>query len=138
MELFNNVESDVTVTYKVFPYLDRSSEDDDNEGSWEFKQEPTISDQIKISTGEKTQCFSITLPKSSPSPSRSDHEVKRTEVPEVGEILLRQRARNRASGRRSDRNRHQPPLHGIGSIGSDSLHWHSWAHAVGAEAAGAP
>ena len=48
VELFNNVESDVTVTYKVFPYLDRSSEDDDNEGSWEFKQEPTISDQMQI------------------------------------------------------------------------------------------
>ena len=70
MELFNNVESDVTVTYKVFPYLDRSSEDDDNEGSWEFKQEPTISGQTKLSIGEKNKCFSITLPKSSPSVSK--------------------------------------------------------------------
>ena len=70
MELFNNVESGVTVTYKVYPYLDRSSEEDDNEPSWEFKQEPTISDEMKISNGERTKCFSIILPKSSPSVSK--------------------------------------------------------------------
>ncbi len=70
MELFNNVESGVTVTYKVYPYLDRSSEEKDNEGSWQFKPEPTISDRVKLSNGEKSKCFFITLPKSSPSVSK--------------------------------------------------------------------
>lgn len=70
MELFNNVESGVTVTYKVYPYLDRSSEEEGNEGSWEFKQEPTKSNQIKLTKGEKSKCFSIILPKSSPPVSK--------------------------------------------------------------------
>ena len=58
------------MTYKVYPYLDRSSEEKDNEGSWQFKQEPTISDRVKLSNGEKSKCFFITLPKSSPSVSK--------------------------------------------------------------------
>ena len=77
MELFNNVESDVTLTYKLYTYLDRSSEEaEDTEASWNFERDPKIDDEVKILKGEKNKCFQITLPKSSPAVSKGKEIYK--------------------------------------------------------------
>ena len=53
-----DVYSDIGLTYKLYTYLDRSSEEaEDNEASWNFERDPRIDDEVKILKGEKNKCL---------------------------------------------------------------------------------
>ena len=64
VELFEKLNSDVTVSTKVYAYDDRNHEEETGEkdGKWTFDQKPIIQEEIRISSSEAVKCFDITIP----------------------------------------------------------------------------
>ena len=64
VELFEKLNSDVTVSTKVYAYDDRNHEEetDEKDGKWTFDQKPIIQEEIRISRSEAVKCFDVTIP----------------------------------------------------------------------------
>ena len=64
VELFEKLNSDVTVSTKVYAYDDRNHEEetDEKDGKWTFDQKPIIQEEIRISSSEAVKCFDVTIP----------------------------------------------------------------------------
>ena len=64
VELFEKLNSDVTVSTKVYAYDDRNHEEETGEkdGKWTFDQKPIIQEEIIISRSEAVKCFDVTIP----------------------------------------------------------------------------
>ena len=64
VELFEKLNSDVTVSTKVYAYDDRNHEEETGEkdGKWTFDQKPIIQEEIRISSSEAVKCFDLTIP----------------------------------------------------------------------------
>ena len=64
VELFEKLNSDVTVSTKVYTYDDRNHEEETGEKDvkWTFDQKPIIQEEIRISSSEAVKCFDITIP----------------------------------------------------------------------------
>ena len=64
VELFEKLNSDVTVSTKVYAYDDRNHEEGTGEkdGKWTFDQKPIIQEEIRISSSEAVKCFDVTIP----------------------------------------------------------------------------
>ena len=64
VELFEKLNSDVTVSTKVYAYDDRNHEEetDEKDGKWTFDQKPIIQEEIRISSSEAVKCFDLTIP----------------------------------------------------------------------------
>ena len=64
VELFEKLNSDVTVSTKVYAYDDRNHEEetDEKDGKWTFDQKPIIQEKIRISSSEAVKCFDVTIP----------------------------------------------------------------------------
>ena len=64
VELFEKLNSDVTVSTKVYAYDDRNHEEETGEkdGKWTFDQKPIIQEEIRISSSEAVKCFDLTVP----------------------------------------------------------------------------
>lgn len=64
VELFEKLNSDVTVSTKVYAYDDRNHEEETGEkdGKWTFDQKPIIQEEIRISSSEAVKCFDVTIP----------------------------------------------------------------------------
>ena len=64
VELFEKLNSDVTVSTKVYAYDDRNHEEETGEkdGKWTFDQKPIIQEEIRISRSEAVKCFDLTIP----------------------------------------------------------------------------
>ena len=64
VELFEKLNSDVTVSTKVYAYDDRNHEEETGEkdGKWTFDQKPIIQEEIRISSSEAVKCYDLTIP----------------------------------------------------------------------------
>ena len=64
VELFEKLNSDVTVSTKVYAYDDRNHEEETGEKDvkWTFDQKPIIQEEIRISSSEAVKCFDLTIP----------------------------------------------------------------------------